>query len=221
MPFLNTIVEYEGVVIDVRARHWAAHRAGLEAVGLAGPAEDEFWRLVRLGSPDSAFLKPARPHHVAEYVRVRDGLIHSTGLMALDTAQPGASENLRVLKQLGACHLATLCDNRAGINATLDRLDLWIHFDRKTALPRDSDRRVEAIREMMGEHVCTLAVAGSVPFAYAAGQAGARVVGMKTGTAFPKHLRQVGVDACFDSLDALTDALTRRDPELTRIGLIF
>lgn len=221
MSYLNTIVEYEGVVIDVLPRYWAAHREGMKAVKFEGPTQAEFWRLWRIGSPDSTFLPIGKPHHVAEYTRIRNERINATDLMALDVAQPGASENLRVLKQLGACHLATLCDNRAGINATLDRLDLWIHFDKKMVLPKDSDRRVTTLREMMGEHACTLVVAGSVPFAYAANEAGARVVGMKTGLAYPKNLRQVGVDVFFDSLDALTDALTRRDPDLLRIGLIY
>jgi phosphoglycolate phosphatase-like HAD superfamily hydrolase len=221
MAFLNTIVEYEGVVIDVRPRYWAAHRQALETIRLAGPTEDEFWRLFRTGSPESAFIQPGRPHHVAEYVRVRDQRINSTDLMALDTAPPGAQPNLRLLKQMGACPLAPLCDNRQGINATLDRLDLWIHFDKKVALPKEKHRRADALKDMIGQHPCTLAVAGSVPFAYAAGQAGARVVGMKTGIAFPKNLRQVGVDVFFDSLDELTDAITRRDENLQRIGLIY
>ena len=179
MGYLNTIVEYEGVVIDVQPRYWAAHREAIRAVKFEGPVQAEFWRLWRMGSADSMFLPIGKPHHVAEYLRVRNERINSTDLMALDVPQPGANENLRVLKQLGVCHLATLCDNRAGINATLDRLDLWIHFDKKAVLPKDSDRRVEALREMMSERPCTLAVAGSVPFAYAANEAGARVVGMK------------------------------------------
>ncbi|HSW44738.1 MAG TPA: hypothetical protein VLM89_04120 [Phycisphaerae bacterium] len=219
--FLNTIIEYEGVVIDVRPRYWAAHRAALQAIGLAGPNQEDFWRLVRTGSPDSAFVRQGKPHHATDYVRVRDERINSTDLMVVDVAQEGAGTNLRVLKQMGACHLATLCENRAGINTTLDRLDLWIHFDRKVALPREPQRRMETILEMMGEHPSTLAVASSVPFAYAAGQAGARVVGMKTGIAFPKNLRQVGVNLFFDSLDELTDALSRHDETLQRIGLIW
>jgi len=221
MSFLNTILEYEGVVIDVLPRYWAAHLEALQATGLAGPTQDQFLRLLRTGAADSAFVQLGKPRHITEYTRIRNERIDSTDMMALDVAQDGAHNNLRVLKQLGACHLATLCGNRPGINATLDRLDLWICFDKKVALPRDPDRRVQALSEMMGEHHGSLAVAGSVPFAYAAGQAGARVVGMKTGTASPKNLRQVGVDVFFDSLDELTDALTHRDEQLQRIGLVY
>jgi len=217
--FLNTIVEYEGPVIDVRPRYWAAHKAAVAAVGLAGPPESEFWRLWRTAAADAMFVPRGKPARVAEYKRLRDERIDSTELMALDQAQPGAAENLRILKAMGTCHLATLCSNRDGINATLDRLDLWIHFEQKRSLPQDRDRRVAALRELAGGHHRTLAIAGTVPFAYAAGEAGCRVVGVKTGPAVPKRLRQVGVDLFFDSLDELTDALGAGRPDLHRIGL--
>ncbi len=221
MGHLNTIVEMEGPIIDVRARYWAAHREAIETVGFEGPTENEFWRLIRLGAPDAQFVRHAKPDKLAEYVQLRDEKLHSSALMALDETRNGARENLRVLKQLGSCHLATLCDNREGLNSTLDRLDIWMYFDKKTVLPESRERRVAALKELMGHHPSTLVVAGSVPFAYAAGEAGGRVVGIKGGPAFPDRLRQVGADFCFDSLDALTDALAKRDPILERIGLIF
>jgi hypothetical protein len=139
--------------------------------------------------------------------------------MALDELQPGAGVNLKVLKQLGNAHLVTLCQNREGINATLDRLEVWMHFDRKAALPENRDRRVEEIGKLCGEHRVTLAIVGTVPMAYAAGEAGCRMVGLKSGPAVPKVLRQVGVDVFYADLDALTDAITKRDPDLERIGI--
>ena len=72
---------------------------------------------------------------------------------------------------------------------------------------------------MVGSHGLTLAVVGTVPMAYAAGEAGCRVVGMKNGPAVPKLLRQVGVDVFFESLDELTDALISHHPDLQRIGV--
>ena len=221
MAFLNTIIELEGPIVDVRPRWWAAHRRAIEAVGFDGPDETEFWRLARLGAPAGQFVPLGKPHHVDEYVRLRDAAINSTELMALDAGCEGLGADLRVLKDMGACHLATLCDNRAGINATLDRLDIWMHFERKIVLSGERARRVAGLKEMMGQCHSTLVVAGTVAFAYAAGEAGGRVAGIKGGPAFPKLLRQVGVDVFFDSLDELTDALARRDPALQRIGLAY
>ena len=77
-----------------------------------------------------------------------------------------------------------------------------------------------ALRDLAGSHRRTLAIAGTVPFAYAAGRAGCAVVGLKTGPAVPRLLRQVGVDLFFDSLDELTDALGARRLDLHRIGLL-
>ncbi|MEP0842464.1 MAG: hypothetical protein HRF43_07100, partial [Phycisphaerae bacterium] len=151
--------------------------------------------------------------------RVRDERLDSTELMALDELQPRAVESLKVLKNLGACHLVSLCRNREGINATLNRLDVWMYFEQKRPLPAESDARVEAIKGLMAASARNLAVAGSVPFAFAAGEAGCRVVGVRSGTAFPRQFRQVGVDVFYESLDELTDALARHDPELQRIGL--
>jgi len=221
MGHLNTIIELEGPVIDVQPRYWAAHRAAIQALGFEGPSESEFWRLVRLGAPDHQFVPHGKPQQVAEYVRLRNEKLHSTELMGLDRERDGVRENLRVLKQLGSCHLVTLCDNREGLNATLDRLDIWMYFEKKAVLPESRERRVATLKDMMGHHPSTLVVVGSVPVAYAAGQAGGRVVGIKGGPAFPDRLRQVGADFCFDSLGALTDALTKRDPILERIGVIF
>lgn len=219
MGFLNTIMEYDGVVADVRPRYWAAHCHAVAAVGSDGPPADEFWRLVRTGAPDGRFVPYARTAKVLQYARLRDERIHSTELMALDEALPDAAVNLKVLKSMGTCHLVSLCPNREGLNAALDRMELWMYFDQKQALPVDRDRRVKAIRDLVGGVRTTLAVAGSVAFAYAASEAGCRVVGMKTGTAYPQQMRQVGVDVFFGSLDELTDALSRHDPQLQRIGV--
>lgn len=219
MNFLNTILEFEGPVIDVRPRCWAAHREAVAAVGFEGPPESEFWRLLRMGIPDGQLIRYGKDRHVREYAKIRDERVEATDLMALDELQPGATENLRVLKKLGACHLVTLSRNRDGINATLDRLDVWMHFDQKRALPEDRDRRVEAMKEIVGGQRSTLAVVGTVPMAYIANEAGCRVVGIRNGPAFPKRLRQVGVDVFYNDLEELTEAVTTRDPDLQRIGL--
>ena len=120
---------------------------------------------------------------------------------------------------MGSCHVVTLCRNREGVSDTLDRLDLWLYFNSKHSLPVERPRRVEALRELVCGHRSTLAIAGTVPFAYAAGEAGCRVVGMKNGPTVPQLLGRVGVDHFFDSLDELTDALIRRDSRLERLGL--
>lgn len=220
LNYLTTLVELEGVVLDVKARYWRAHREAIEGVGLAGPDEEEFWRLLRSGASDGHMVRQGRDRHVIEYRKQRDKRIDATDLMALDEAQPGAAVNLKLLKGYGTAHLVTLCRNREGINATLDRLDLWMYFDRKEVLPESRDRRAALLRELAGEGRPTLAVAGTVPFALAANDAGCRVVGMKTGLAFPKFMRQVGVDVFYDSLDALTEAIAGRDPALQKIGLL-
>jgi phosphoglycolate phosphatase-like HAD superfamily hydrolase len=219
MNFINTIVEFEGPVVNVQPRYWAAHCEAIKAVGFQGPPESEFWRLVRTGAPDGQLIRFGKDRHVQEYARIRDERTDASDLMKLDELQPVASENLRLLKKLGACHLVTLSRNRDGINATLDRLDVWMHFDQKRALPEDQDRRVTAMREIVGGQRCTLAVVGSVPMAYIANEAGCKVVGIKGGTAFPKRLRQVGVDVFYSDLEELTEAITTRDPDLQRIGL--
>ncbi|MBI4581350.1 MAG: HAD family hydrolase [Planctomycetes bacterium] len=218
MAFLTTIVEYEGALANVRPRYWAAHREAIEAVGWEGPNEEEFWRLTRTGASDGLLVPRAKSAQVLEYTRRRDERRNSSDLIALDEAWPDAAVSLKLLKDMGTCHLVSLCPNREALNAALDRMAVWMYFDKKQVLPADSDRRVAALRELSGA-TRTLALAGTVAFAYAANEAGCRVVGLKTGLAFPRQLRQVGVDVFYDSLDSLTDALARHDPELERIGL--
>lgn len=219
MAFLNTIVEFEGPVVDVEPRCWAAHQAAVRAVGFQGPPQAEFWRLWRTGAADAQFVRFGRPQKAGDYARIRAEQIDTTELMALDQAGPKTPENLRLLKQMGSCHLVSLSRNRDGLNATLDRLDIWMHFESKQCLPENRDRRVEALRRLAGGYRVTLAIVGTVPMAYAAGEAGCRTVGLKNGPAVPKLLRQVGVDVFFESLDELTDALISRHPDLLRIGV--
>jgi len=218
--FLTSIVELEGVVLDVRARYWRAHSEAIQAVGFTGPTESEFWRLLRSGATDAQIVRHGKERHVREYRRLRDERIDSSELMELDEAQPDAAANLKLLKEFGTAPLVTLCRNREGINATLNRLDLWISFDRKEVLPESRDRRPELLRELAGPGRPAMALAGTVPLALAANEADCRVVGMKTGLAYPKFMRQVGVDVFYDSLDALTDAITSRDPDLQKIGVL-
>lgn len=217
--FLTTIVEYEGALVDVRPRYWAAHQEAIAAAGWAGPTEDEFWRLIRTGAPDGQLVPHAKPAAVLEYARRRNERLESTDLFALDEAWPNAETDLKILKNMGACHLVSLCPNREALNAALNRLDLWMYFDKKQSLPANRERRVGAIADIAAG-TRTLALAGTVAFAYAANEAGCRVIGMKTGLAFPKQFRQVGVDVFHDSLDELTDALGRRDPDLQRLGVL-
>jgi hypothetical protein len=77
---------------------------------------------------------------------------------------------------------------------------------------------MDAIKELMGARR-TLAIVGTVPMAYAAGEAGCLTVGVRNGPTFPKLLQQVGVDVFYDDLDQLVDAITQRDEPLQRIGL--
>lgn len=219
LSLLNTIVEFEGPVVDVKPRYWATHCEAIGAIGLTGPTESEWWRLLRLNSPDGALAAHAKGEKLAAYSKTVRDRRDASDLMLLDEAQPGAAENLRVLKGLGSCHLVTLCSNRDGINATLDRLQLWMHFDQKRVLPEHRERRVAAIQEVMSGPR-TLAIVGTVPMAYAAGEAGCRTVGIRNGPTFPKLLQQVGVDVFFDDLEQLTDAITKRDEALQRIGVI-
>lgn len=216
---MNTIIEYGGPVADVQPRYFAAHEAAAKAIGCTGVPRDEFWRLWRTQAADGQFVRLAKARSVIEYTKLRTELINSDELIQLDEPQPGAAENLRVLKQLGSCHLVTLSRNGKAINDALDRMDLWVSFNSRLSLPEDRQRRVEAIRQLAGAERISLAIAGTVAFAYAAGEAGCRVVGMKNGPAVPKLLRQVGVDVFYESLDELTNALTRRDADLQRIGL--
>ena len=221
MGFLTTIIEYEGPVANTRPRWWAAHQAAAKAVGLEGPTSDEFWRLIRTGVPDGTIMRAARPAQLIEYTRIRNAQLESNELMALDEPQPALKPNLQLLKQMGTCHLVSLCRNREGINTALNRFDIWMYLDKKSMLPEDRSRRVPSLKEMVPGHGSTLAVVGTVAVAYVATEAGCRCVGLNDGPNYPKFLRQVGVDAFFDSLDELTDALARRAPELERLGLHF
>jgi phosphoglycolate phosphatase-like HAD superfamily hydrolase len=164
MSYLNTIIEWEGPVVDVRPRYWAAHQAAVSAVGFQGPTADEFWRLFCTGAAMGMMVPGGKAPAVAEYARIRGEKIDSTELMALDELQPKVVENLKILKNMGTCHLASLCQNRDGVNATLNRLDAWIYFEQKRCLPTDSDRRTATLRELAGAGHRTLAVAGSVAF---------------------------------------------------------
>jgi phosphoglycolate phosphatase-like HAD superfamily hydrolase len=221
MMFLTTIVEYEGAVVDIRPRNWAAHCEAMQAIGVSGPTEEEFWRLFRRGESDAKRVRHGKSDQVAEYIRIRNERINATDLMELDEPVANASANYRLLKQRGNCHLVTFCRNRDGINAALDRHDLWMHFDQKQVLPDSTERRVALLKELAGTTGrASLAIAGTVPFAYAANEAGCRVVGLKDGPTFPNRLRQVGVDVFFDSLDELTDALATRREDLQRIGVV-
>lgn len=219
MGFLTTIVEYEGALVNVQPRYWAAHSEAIKAIGWRGPSEEDFWRLIRTGASDGLLVPYAKTAQVLEYAKLRNERLGSSDLMAMDEAWADAAVNLKILKNMGTCHVASISSNRDALNASLDRADVWMHFDKKQCLPADRGRRVQALADLAAG-TRAMAVAGSVPFAYAANEAGCRVVGIKRGLAFPKQMRQVGVDVFFESFDELTDALGRHDPELERIGVI-
>lgn len=220
MPsFLNIVVEWEGAVVEVRPRYWAAHRAAAEAIGERGPNEEEFWRLVKIGAEPGAFVPHAKPDRAREYARLRDELRDSSELMEKDELLEGALPGLPVLKNMGACHLVTLSGNIDGINAALNRLDVWMHFDRKRALPQDRDRRAQLLGEVAGGMGRALVVAGTVSLALTAARAGLPTVALKSGLAFPRQFRQTGIELFFENLDELSDALIENRGIFSPIGL--
>ena len=214
MSSFNMIFQWEGVVVDVRPRYWQAHQQAVAAVALTGPPENEYWRLFRSGASDRQLVPHAKPLRLEEYNQRRQELLASASLLALDKPQPGAAQSLGQLKRMGSCRLATLEGDRRELETAVGRLQLGDCFDRTEVLPEDRNQREALLRKLAEGSRTTLAVAGTIPFAYAADQAGCCVVGFKSGLTYPKFMHQVGVDLIFGSWEELTDALGQHDPQL-------
>lgn len=214
------LIELDGVLLDVRPRHYRLYKEIVGELGLPSIASDDYWRMVRLGEPVARILKTAKPRHVAAFEQAWSDRIEGDALLEGDEPFENTTANLRALSTQGVRHLITMRLNKDGANAALGRYDLYPYFDQMKALSPIRGTRIDQMNELFGENRKRIVVAASDVVLRCARETDAFTVGVASGTCAPRLLRQAGADFVAATFDEFVDNLAPVSPELRQAGWI-
>lgn len=217
---MKFIIDLDGPVLDIHARHMRAYRDAAAATGHAPMADGPIWRIIREGSQPHRLIAGAKPDEVRRFLATLDEALESDEAIAECTAQPDAANSLDRLKRAGSLLLVTLGTNRPARQGVLDALDLSVHFMTMRCLPPEPALRVARLRDLAEGDRRVVVACASEPLARAAQDAGMLPVGIANGAAVEGRLIRAGAQIVFANLEALADEVAGGCNRLIHAGLL-
>lgn len=214
------LVEFDGVLADVRAVYYAAHRCAAGEAGWSRLDESTFWRLIRTKGSQAGFLPGARVGLVASY-RTRFELeVEATENIDQFEWRSACADALQRLSRHGSCAGVTVGSNLDARRAVLNRGRIGDFVDRLDGLHEDPRRRPGELTMLATGQPRTMVVAAGDALIRAAGQAQLFCVGVSSGYCSARRLHQAGADLVYTQLEELVDSLDHGAPDLIRAGLL-
>lgn len=214
------LIEFDGVLADVRAVYYAAHCRSARESGWSWLDEPTFWRLIRTKGRQSGLLPGARAGLVESYHARFESEVEATENIAQFDSRPGCAAALRKLARHGSCASVTVGCNVDARRAVLESGKIGAVVDRLDGLHEDPRRRPGELTILATRQPRTMVVAAGDALIRAAGQAGLFCVGVSSGSCSARRLHQAGADVVYSNLEELVDSLNRGAPDLIRVGLL-
>jgi phosphoglycolate phosphatase len=130
---MTLFVDLDGPVLETARRHFELHRALATELGAVVPSDRAaYWAQKRAGRSSVALLAAAgaSPAQCESFRRRWAEEIERPRWLGLDEVQPGAAAALAELRRHLPLVLVTLRQDRAALEAQLDRLGLTVFFRR-------------------------------------------------------------------------------------------
>ena len=214
------IIEFDGVIFDLRAVYYEAHRTIAAEVGWSRLDEPTFWRLTRTKGRDADLLPGAAPVKLKQYFARFTEKLEDDDMIARYTPQPDVDGVLDDLAQRGTCCATTLGGNLAARHRALDQANLTRFFTAVEKLDPDPRRRPAELKVLAAGDPRTVVVASTDYLIRAAGQADLFTVGVSSGFCAARRLHQAGADIVYPNMDALAESLALGGQDLIRAGLL-
>lgn len=205
-PEAPLFLDLDGVLLDVRERHYRVHCDVLAPMGGVRGDPDAFWRLKRAHRPLVELLAAtaASPPDEASYRREFLARIEAPEYLAHDRLAPGARERLAALASGHSLALVTLRRHRERLLAQLEALTLASLFAAVHSAPGSGDGDWEIKRGLIAESPLFRrdgVVVGDTEADVRAGKAlGLRTVAVLTGLRNRELLAAEAPDALLDSI---------------------
>lgn len=217
---MRFIVEFDGVVANIREVHYAVYRDVAEEVGWSRVDIATFWRQTRRQGTQADVLPGARLSLRTELLRRFAQRIEETDEIAKYTTQPGFEQMIASMSRDGDVALVTLGANRPARSAWLAKIGWASLAERFETLSDDPRRRGVELRVLASGEPRTVVVASSDAIVRAAGSAGLFSIGISCGACTPARLHQAGADVVYTVPDGLTTSLGSGAEDLIRAGLL-
>ena len=216
---MRLVIEFDGVIADVRAAYVRAHREAAEAVGWPAVEAGAFWRMIRKGGPEAVVLRGARPVKLKEYRRAFAERLHSADVVRDLRPHDGALEAVDRLAKLARIYLVTLSANSDTHRQLAADWGLT-KIGRLEGLDSDPRRRPGELKVLARDEPRAVVVAGDAPLIRSATEAGLIAVGMLGGAAIEARLHQAGASIVFPNLTEVGDDLASGSKKLVAAGLL-
>lgn len=214
------LIEFDGVLADLRAVFYAAHCSAARASGWSWLDESTFWRLIRTKGKQAGFLPGARAGLVESYRARFESEVEATENISQFEWRPGCADALGKLSRHGSCASLTLGSNLDARRAVLEGGGIGDFMNRLDGLHEDPRRRPGELTILATGQPRTIVVAADDSLIRAAGQAELLCVGVSAGSCSARRLHQAGADVVYSELEELVDSLDRGAPDLVRAGLL-
>lgn len=217
---MRLIIEFDGVLTDLRAVYYAAHRAAAEALGWSKLDEATFWQTTRSKGRQGVYLRGARPGLSEKYHPTFDARLERDDAIVALTMAKDTSATVHLLKQHGTCVGVTLGSNVAARRAWLERQELVAAFEEFHGLNADSRRRPAELIALAAGDRRTIVVAAGDTLLRAAAQTDLLKVAVSTGACSLRRLHQAGADVIYADLAELAESLDSGASDLIHAGLL-
>ena len=217
---MTFIIEFEGVIIDLRPVYYRLHQRIAEEVGWSCLDERTFWRLTRTKGRDANVLPEARPSKLKDYrARFNEGL---DGDSTIDqyALHNGTLEALNTLAKRGPCGLITGGINLPARRRVVERTGLTRYFTLMQTLDPNPRGRPDQLQALAADDQRAVVVASTDSVIRAADQAGLFTAGVASGSNAGSRLHQAGAHVVYPDIHGLVESLSCGAGDMIRAGLL-
>jgi phosphoglycolate phosphatase-like HAD superfamily hydrolase len=215
---MRFIVELEGVIFDIAAGWFQAHRNAARDAGWSSLDAVTFWRLTRTKGREADFLPGARPIKLKEYHDRFAAAVESDAAITEYRMQPDAIDALQRLMREGPCTFVTLGSNLAARQKLLKPHPAIADLELLPLNP-DPRKRPAELKALAANDRRTIVAASSDMLIRSADTAELFTVGVASGCCTPARLHQAGARTVLKTLGELSDAARSGAPQLVHLGL--
>jgi len=217
---MKFIIEFDGVLTDVRSSYYEAHRRVAESLGWSRLDESTFWRTLRSKGRDGVYLRGARMGLADKHYPAFEQECEREEILAACEPMEGTVECLKHLSRHGTLMAVTMGPNVGARRALAERGGLIRHLEVLEGLDSNPRRRPGELTALSEGDRRAIIVASTDSLIRAAAQTELLKIGISTGVCSIRRLHQAGADLVYSELTALAESLDSGATDLIEAGLL-
>jgi phosphoglycolate phosphatase-like HAD superfamily hydrolase len=217
---VKVLVEYDGILCDLRKAWYQAYTDAVRAIGLARCDEETFWRLVRSGSDDGQLVRGARPKQLENFRIAFNASLESDATLHLLQLEADVAP---IFASMGATYTLVFVTCGANVAARTPVITaLNLPADALHGLPAGpTSVRADAVSTLAradAPGLPAVVLCSTDTLARAADEAGLTPIGIASGPVAARRLEGSGTRVVYPRLESFEEARRGGDAHLARLG---